>query len=73
MELALSLEKLNYSKLVHLDKLASEAHDYNLADYVDGMLDGASCVPSLSAVSPWVARRSASVVVFPRSCVAPQC
>jgi hypothetical protein len=41
MELALSLEKLNYSKLIHLDKLATEAGDYNLADYVDAMLDGA--------------------------------
>ena len=34
MELALSLEKLNYEKLKALDKLAVEAEDFNLADYV---------------------------------------
>ena len=39
MELALSLEKLNYQKLVSLDKAATDAGDFNLADYVDTMLD----------------------------------
>jgi hypothetical protein len=34
MELALSLEKLNYAKLKALDKLAVDAEDFNLADYV---------------------------------------
>jgi hypothetical protein len=48
MELALSLEKLNYIKLVHLDKVATDAEDYNLADYVDEMLDGACARAFLS-------------------------
>lgn len=39
MELALSLEKLNYQKLKNLDKLAVDAEDFNLADYVDKLLD----------------------------------
>ena len=38
MELALSLEKLNYSKLRSLDKLATEAEDFRLADFVDELL-----------------------------------
>ena len=39
MELALSLEKLNYDKLKVLDKLAVDAEDFNLADYVDDLLE----------------------------------
>ena len=39
MELALSLEKVNYTKLKALDKLAVDAEDFNLADYVDKLLD----------------------------------
>lgn len=39
LELALSLEKVNYQKLMHLDAVATEAGDFNLADYVDEMLD----------------------------------
>jgi len=39
MELALSLEKLNYNKLKALDKLAVTAEDFNLADFVDSLLD----------------------------------
>ena len=39
MELALSLEKVNYAKLKALDKLAVDAEDFNLSDYVDKLLD----------------------------------
>ena len=38
MELALSLEKLNYGKLKALDKLAADAGDFSLCDFVDDML-----------------------------------
>jgi len=39
MELSLALEKLNYDKLSHLDKVASDLEDFNLADFVDDMLE----------------------------------
>ena len=39
MELALSLEKLNYGKLKALDKLAVDHEDFNLSDVVDRLLD----------------------------------
>jgi len=38
MELSLSLEKLNYSKLMALDKLANDAGDFTLSDFVDDLL-----------------------------------
>ena len=37
-ELALSLEKLNYQKLWHLDDVATKAEDYEMASYVEEML-----------------------------------
>ena len=37
-ELALSLEKLNYNKLWALDDIASKSEDYELASYVEEIL-----------------------------------
>jgi len=37
-ELALSLEKLNYQKLWHLDDIATKAEDYEMASMVEEML-----------------------------------
>ena len=37
-ELALSLEKLNYQKLWHLDDVATKAEDYEMASMVEEML-----------------------------------
>ena len=42
-ELALSLEKLNYNKLWALDDIASKSEDYELASYVEEILQMQVC------------------------------
>ena len=52
MELALSLEKLNYNKLKALDKLAVDAEDFNLADYTVTMTLLVDGCPTQQHASP---------------------
>lgn len=37
-ELALSLEKLNFQKMWHLDHVATKADDYEMASFVEDMM-----------------------------------
>ena len=47
MELALSLEKLNFQKLRHLHDVAEESKDAQMSDFVEDMLADQVCTPAV--------------------------
>lgn len=57
MELALSLEKLNFHKLRELHDIADASHDAQMADFVEDMLAEQVC-----AIWPWCVQQPVTLL-----------